>query len=151
MAKKLSTANVHKAKVQAERIAAYPTILALFPTATDMARELALDNRATVSHWGKRGVPIEYILVLDAVGLIHKEELVPSVKNWDLMLSKYEQVVMNKLQKVLFNEEIKKTATTVLQSVIKPVMREEILSVLEELGFVSPEISDTDEDLDSIL
>lgn len=140
-------ANTQSAAIKKERIAAYNTIVNLFPSATDMSRELSLDNRATVSQWKQRGVPIEYIMLLDILGLVTKEMLVPSVQNWDLLLSKHEQVIQNKLKKVLLTDSLKKTATTTLQAILAPVIEERVRFELAELGIIEIEEEEPEEDL----
>lgn len=146
-------ANKQQATLKQERIEAYDKIVSIFPSATDMARELSLDNRATVAQWKQRGVPVEYVMVLDMVGLLRKEDILPSVKNWDLYLSKYEQVVGNKLSKILIQDSLAKTASSVLQTVLAPAIKEEVQKTLAELGIIelAEQAPEMEEETDSIL
>jgi hypothetical protein len=132
-----------------ERIAAYPRILTLFASAADMARELALDHRATVGNWKTRGVPLEYILILDALDLIRKETLVPSIRNWDSLQSKHAQRIDNCLKAILKTKAIEASAQTALQSALSPAIREEVIKHLIDLGI--DVVPDEVEDVDSIL
>lgn len=143
----------HQKILKQERIAAYPAILAIFPSATDMARELSLDNRASVGQWKKRGCPIEYIMILDMLGLVSKEVLMPSVSNWDVYFSKYEQTIKNKLNKMILVDSLTKTASSTLQTIFKPTVEEIVKRVLVEEGVVeakeeeAPTVSDEGSDL----
>lgn len=127
----------HQQQIKEERIAAYSTVLALFPSATDMARELSLDNRASVGQWKKRGVPIEYIMILDMLGLVSRQMLVPSIRNWDTYLSKYEQVIRNKLNRMILVDSLKKTASSTLQTVFRPTIEEVVNEILIAKGLVA--------------
>jgi hypothetical protein len=125
-----------KNMIKDERIAAYDKLLMIFPTSADIARELALDNRATVGHWKTRGVPIEYILIMDYLELIDKKKLIPSVKNWDLLLSKHAQVIDNRLKSILKLRAIRGTAQTALQTSFGPAIREEVVRTLIDLNVI---------------
>lgn len=131
-------ANPNVSNIKQERIDAYDTVLAIFPSATDMARELSLDKRSSVGQWKRRGVPMEYIMILDILGLVSREALVPSVKNWDTYLSKHERMIRNKLNKVLLVDSLKKTASSTLRSVITPTVRELVKQILVEEGVIPP-------------
>lgn len=148
-------------QIRRERIAAYEVIRNIFPTGADMARELGLDARASVSAWGKRGVPIEYIMVLDTLGLVRKEDLLPSVKNWDLMFARYEKSFRTKLNTILLRDSLGKSASTALQDVVEPLTRQLIgeamtlaglldrvdTAPLIEAGFLPPEHNETADDV----
>jgi len=128
--------NPNQTSIRQQRIDAYDTVLGIFPSAMDMARELSLDKRASVGQWKKRGVPMEYIMILDILGLLSKDALIPAVKNWDTYLSKYEQVIRNKLNKMLLIDSLQKSTASTLLLVVEPTVRKLVMQILDEEGIL---------------
>lgn len=137
-------ASKHQQIIKEERVAAYDEVLSIFPSATEMSRELSLDNRASVGQWRTRGVPIEYIMILDILGLVSKDKLIPSIRNWDTYLSKYEQVIRNKLNKMLLIDSLKKTTASTLQTVLRPAVEQMVVEILITKGLVAAPEEDPD-------
>lgn len=111
-----------------ERKEAYLKLMNIFPSASQLARELGIENRATVSHWRRRGVPIDYIMVIDELGFAAKEDLAPSVVDWDIMKNTYAESISAKLEIIAMNGNLQ----TSLRETLRPLIREELTKLLEE-------------------